>query len=345
MRLARCLSLLFCAAVLSSISFGAQAQLAYRLTPIIDPSSSNYGYPSGINNKGEVIGHAETLGFRGFHWKNGVYTDLLTTTGSAATAMIPASINDRSIIIGNQDVRPRNFIIRDGQLQPLRISPADGTPSVTAINNRNQVAGRGQTSVFIWENGTTTFLPKLPGSDEFVTAATGINDRGVVVGTSGTIDVRRAVIWRNGDIIALDLPPDTTHSEGKAINNFDQVIGDARSPGVIKPFLWDSGTTTVLEPPPGGIASGVWSINDWGAVVGDSTMSIDGAVHATLWVAGRAHDLNSLLDANEPLRDQVVLVQALFINERGQIVAYGVHRTEGTNVLYLLTPTYRAPAL
>lgn len=80
-------------------------------------------------------------------------------------------------------------------------------------------------------------------------------------------------------------------------------------------------------------------------IVGDSTMSIDGAVHATLWVAGRGHDLNTLVDEKEPLRDQVILVQALFINERGQIVAYGVHRTEGTRVLYWLTPTYRAPAL
>jgi probable HAF family extracellular repeat protein len=345
MRLAHRLSLLFCAAVLSSISFAAQAQLAYRLTPIIDPSSSNYGYPSGINNKGEVIGHAETFGYRGFHWKNGVYTDLLTTTGSEATALLPAGINDRSIIIGNQDVRPRNFMVRDGQLQPLRISTADGIPSVAAINNRNQVTGRADTSVFIWERGTTTFLPKLPGSDEFATVARGINDRGVVVGTSGTIDIRRAVIWKNGDIIALDLPPDTVGAEGKAINIFDQVIGEARGPGVVKPFLWDSGTTTVLESPPGAIASNVWSINDWGAVVGDSTMSIDNAVHATLWVAGRAHDLNMLLDVNEPLRDQVLLVQALYINERGQIVAYGAHRTEGTRALYLLTPSYRAPAL
>lgn len=68
-------------------------------------------------------------------------------------------------------------------------------------------------------------------------------------------------------------------------------------------------------------------------------MSIDGAVHATLWAAGRGHDLNTLLDANDPLRDQVLLVQALFINERGQIVACEVHRTDGTRVLNLLTPT------
>jgi probable HAF family extracellular repeat protein len=345
MRRAHGFSLLFCVAVLSTISATAQAQLAYRLTPIIDPSSSNYGYPSGINNRGEVIGHAETFGFRGFHWKNGVYTDLLTATGSEATALIPSSINDRSIIIGVQDAEPRNFMIRDGELRALRISAADGITSVSAINNRNQIAGRGQTSVFIWEKGTTTFLPKLPGSDDFVTAAAGINDRGVVVGTSGTIDVRRAVIWKDGEIIALDLLPDTIDSEGKAINNFDQVIGDARSPGIVKPFFWDSGTTTELNPPPGGIASTAWAMNDWGAVVGDSTMSIDGAVHATLWVAGRGHDLNTLVDANEPLRDTVILVQALYINERGQIVAYGVHHIEGTRVLYLLTPTYRAPAL
>jgi hypothetical protein len=80
-------------------------------------------------------------------------------------------------------------------------------------------------------------------------------------------------------------------------------------------------------------------------VVGASTMSQDGAVHATLWVSGHGHDLNDLLDANEPLREQIILDQAFFINERGQIVAYGADRIEGTRAAYLLTPTYRAPAL
>lgn len=334
------------ALLLCMTSWSAQAQLAYRLEHIDDPSSPNYVYPAGLNNKGEVIGIAETIGTRGFHWKKGVYTDLQTATGSTATAMVPAGINDRSIIVGNQDVEPRTFMIRNGQLLPLRITTTDGVPSVIGINNRNQIVGRGQTSVFIWERGGATVLPRLPGSDDYVTTAVGINDRGVVAGISGTVDERSAVIWKDGAVIALGLPEDTSNSQAKAINNFDQVVGDAYGqPGVVKAFLWQSGTTQELPPPTGATASIVWSINDWGAVVGSSTMSQDGAVHATLWVFGQAHDLNDLLDANEPLRDQILLVQAFFINERGQIVAYGVDRTNGTRAAYLLTPTYRAPAL
>ena len=346
MKRAHRLSLLLGALVLCAMSWNAQAQLAYRLQHIDDPSSPNSVSPEGLNNKGEVIGTAYTTGTRGFRWKNGVYTDLQTATGSTATIMQPTGINDRSIIVGNQDVEPRNFMIRDGQLLPLQIATPGGAGSIIAINNRNQIVGRAQSSVFIWERGRTTYLPRLPDSDDYVTSAADINDRGVVAGVSGSVHDRRAVIWKDGAIIALDPPEETVNSQAKAINNFDQVVVDATGqPGVIKAFLWEAGITRELPPPAGATASIVWSINDWGAVMGESTMSQDGAVRATLWVSGQAHDLNDLLDANEPLRDQILLVQALFINERGQIVAHGVDRTNGTRAAYLLTPNYRAPAL
>lgn len=340
------LSLLLCA-LTACASWNAQAQLAYRLQPIEDPSNPGSVFPEGLNNKGEVVGSVFIGGTRrGFHWKNGVYTDLQTATGSTATTMLPTAINDRSIIVGNQDVEPRTFMIRDGQLRPLPITIPDGVPSVLAINNRNQVVGRGQTSVFIWERGQATMLPRLPDSDDYVTNAADINDRGTVAGISGSVDERTAVIWKDGAIIPLPFPEETSNSIAKAINNFDQVVGDATGqPGVTKAFLWDSDTFTELPPPAGATASLVWSINDWGAIVGESIMSGGGSPRATLWVSGRPHDLNDLLAANEPLRDQILLVQALFINERGQIVADGVDRTTGTRAPYLLTPTYRAPAL
>jgi probable HAF family extracellular repeat protein len=344
MKRANYLSLLLGALVLCTTSWNAQAQLAYRLQHIDDPSSPSDVIPEGLNNKGEVIGTAYTTGTRGFRWKNGVYTDLQTATGSTATVMQPTGINDRSIIVGNQNVEPRNFMIRDGQLLPLQIT--GGVGEVIAINNRNQIVGRAQSSVFIWERGRTTYLPRLPDSDDYVTTAADINDRGVVAGTSGTVDEISAVIWKDGAVIALPLPEETSNSVARAINNFDQVVGNATGqPGVTKAFLWESGTMRELPPPAGATASIVWSINDWGAVVGESTMSQGGAGHATLWVSGQAHDLNDLLDANEPLRDQILLLRGFFINERGQIVADGVDRTNGTRAVYLLTPTYRAPAL
>lgn len=344
MKRAHRLSLLLGALVLCTVSWSVQAQLAYRLQHIDDPSNPHDVIPTDLNNKGEVVGTYLSIGTRGFHWKNGVYTDLQTATGSTATSMLPASINDRSIIVGNQDVEPRTFMIRNGQLLPLQISP-DG-PSIIAINNRNQIVGRVQSSVFIWERGKTTILPRLPDSDDYVTTATDINDRGVVAGISGSVHERTAVIWKDGAVIPLSFPDETSNSITRAINNFDQVVGDATGqPGVTKAVLWEPGAMRELPPPAGASTSIAWSINDWGAVVGESTMSQDGAVHATLWVSGQARDLNDLLDAKEPLRDQIFLVQALIINERGQIVAYGVDRTNGTYGYYLLTPTYRAPAL
>lgn len=343
MKRAHCLSLLLGALVLCTTSWSAQAQLAYRLQRIDDSSSPSYAYPANLNNKGEVVG---TTGTRAFHWKNGVYTDLLTATGSTASTMVAAGINDRSIIVGSQNVEPRTFMIRDGRLLPLKISTPDGVANIIAINNRNQIVGRGQAYVFIWERGRTTVLPRLPDSDDWVTSATGINDRGVVAGISGTIREATAVIWKDGAIIPLGVPDNTSQSHAKAINNFDHVVGDGTGwPSGPKAFLWESGAgMRELPPPAGATSSTVSSINDWGAVVGQSTMSQGGAQHATLWISGQAHDLNDLLDANEPLRGQLLLEQALFINERGQVVAHGLDRTNGMHAAYLLTPTYRATA-
>jgi probable HAF family extracellular repeat protein len=339
MKLTDSVSLLLSAVVLSLTSWAAEAQLAYRLTAIVDPSSTNYVYPTALNNKGEVIGFTETFGNRGFHWKNGVFTDLGTATGSAAAIMSPAGINDRSTIVGTQDVSPRNFRIRNGQLTAVRISTADGTPSLLSINDRDQMLGRGQSSVFIWERGTTTFLENLPGSDQFAPNAGAINDNGVVVGTNGTENARLAVIWKDGSIMALPLLPGTDTAEGNDINNFDQVVGTAYGPGTARPFFWDDGTLTELPPAAGGYAAGAEEINDWGAVVGTSSVS-DRNI-ATLWIAGKGHDLNTLIDANDPLRGQVLLVQGYFINNRGQIVAFGASVSDGRFQQYLLTPTYR----
>lgn len=329
--------------IVSILSQAAQAQVAYRLTAIIDPSSPNYVYATALNNKGEVVGTAETVGVRAFHWKDGVYTDYGNYSNNSQGERSFNDINDRSIIIGTQPIEPANFMVRRGAYIPVNVSTQDGHGTIYNINNRNQIIGRAQTKVFIWERGVTTFLPNLPNSDEFAPRPGGINDRGVASGTSGNINQRRAVIWKNGSVMPLDLLPGAESAEGGDINNFEQIVGSTYGPsGAVRGFFWSDGTTTELPPlaAPGAYAAIPVTLNDWGIVVGTTYVSGGFGGIATLWVAGRPIDLNALIDPSDPLYGVVTLGTAQFINDRGQIVAFGY--SPGTvGVRYLLTPTYR----
>lgn len=69
----------------------------------------------------------------------------------------------------------------------------------------------------------------------------------------------------------------------------------------------------------GGSSSSARGINDAGAIVGGSLTKGDDAFHAFLFEAGAMHDLNDLI----PSADGWQLIQALGINDRGDIVAIG----------------------
>ena len=85
-----------------------------------------------------------------------------------------------------------------------------------------------------------------------------------------------------------------------------------------------------------------YAVNDAGQVVGWSTYSENGVAkgnRAFLYQAGVMVDLNTLLPAN----GDFLLENALAINNRGQITAFGT-RTNGGNsypVYVLLTPLKR----
>lgn len=334
--------------IVAMLSHAAQAQVAYRLTAITDPDYDNYVYATALNNKGEVVGFAETLGTRAFHWKAGVYTDYGNHSNSGLAYRAFTSINDRSIMVGTQDVEPINFVVRRGAYVPVNVSMADGYAFIAVNNNRNQIVGRGRTAVFIWDRGVTTFLPNLPDSDDLAPRAGGINDDGVVSGTSGNIDVRRAVIWKNGSVMALDLLPGAESADGGDINNHEQIVGSNYGPlGATRAFFWSDGITTELPPlsVPEAYAATPGSLNDWGVVVGTTYISGGFGGIATMWVAGRPIDLNTLIDPSDPLHGHVTLQRAPFINERGQIVAFGHNAAINRTSAYLLTPTYRPQPL
>jgi probable HAF family extracellular repeat protein len=322
----------------------AHAEIWFRLATIEDPANPMLTYVNGLNNKGEVVGFVETTGVRAFLWRDGTYTDLVNRIDPTSQQTEATGINDRSRVVGHRNDRtPRAFLLRNNRRFDIQVEPSV-LSTLYAINNTGQILGKSGPRAFIlhgFPNGApfTEFLPDLPGGSG--STAWGINDAGVAVGTSGPADAKRPVLWTDGSVISLPLLPNAVDGEAKAINNSNQVIGINQVGSNRRAFLWSA---QVLQELPllgrGDNVSEAYDINDWGVSVGYTAGGT--SFYAVMWIGNRATELTTRIAAEDPLNGSVILQQAYFINDRGQIVASGRDLNTGTARMYLLTPDYRA---
>lgn len=140
----------------------------------------------------------------------------------------------------------------------------------------------------------TTINPLTGGT---WSSATGINNQGVVVGTSGLPNEQRhAYRWSNGTLTDLGAIAGT-YSEAVGIDDSGRIAGWSSSTANGSPnraFRWQNGTRTLL----GTLVAGTYSesraygMNNAGAVVGQSTAAT--GEHAFLY-SGSMQDLHSLM--------------------------------------------------
>jgi probable HAF family extracellular repeat protein len=90
-----------------------------------------------------------------------------------------------------------------------------------------------------------TDLGALPGGENF-TFATAINDRGQVVGQSGTASGEsHGFLWENGQMTDLGALPGAVSSIALGINNRGQVVGQSTANfEQFHAFLWQDGKMT-----------------------------------------------------------------------------------------------------
>ena len=135
----------------------------------------------------------------------------------------------------------------------------------------------------------------------------------------------------NGGVIDLGNLGGTILNIAFYINNRGQIVGQSALPGSANctpnsppqdcpfhAFLWQNGVMTDLGVLPGDVQSWANNINSKGQAVGTSFPETGS--RAFIWQDGVMTDLNTMI----PAGSEFYLAEAFGINERGQIVGFGL---------------------
>ena len=130
----------------------------------------------------------------------------------------------------------------------------------------------GGSQAFTWTlNGGIVGLPNLAGRSHAV--SNNANDSGVVVGTAATTlfgTGRLPVIWQNGAVSQLPLPPGETLGDANSVNASTVAVGSVDAGISQRGVIYSGGNATVITQttPTGSFFLTAFGINDSGRVVG-----------------------------------------------------------------------------
>jgi probable HAF family extracellular repeat protein len=148
----------------------------------------------------------------------------------------------------------------------------------------------------------------------------------------------------------LGVLPGDTQSRGDHVNDWGIVVGASEGSGGVRAFVWSSQAgMRDLGSLSGSTYSEAFAVNNAGQIVGQSGSPL--GARAFLWTS--AQGMVDLNDRVPGLPVNVVLTGAFAINDRGQIVAFGLmspntsrhqpatmdsHIHSGPTRVFLLTP-------
>jgi probable HAF family extracellular repeat protein len=179
----------------------------------------NNGEASDINNRGQIVGEAQTS---------------VTDSGCPPEqTMLPV-------------------LWEKGKAQPLPTVGTDPDGDAFAINEHGQAVGYSGTCTsanhaVLWANDTAFPLPDLKTG----AAAQGLNNRGQIVGTVGSADgsTQFAALWQNGALTNLGVLPGDFGGLATGINNQGQVVGSSWDSNFnwSHAFIYQNGVMTDLN--------------------------------------------------------------------------------------------------
>lgn len=192
----------------------------------------NNAQATGVNNRGQVVGLAET-------------------SIQDANCASPQVFDIKAVIWGP----------RAGEIHELPPLPGDASSWATGINDREQVVGMSGRCVsanfnghgvvpqhgVIWENDAVTDLGNLGGTQ--INFPFAISSKGQVVGQStiaGDLHVH-AFLWQKGVMSDLGVLPGDTDSTAFGLNNRGEVVGGSCNQATCRAFLWKDGVMINLN--------------------------------------------------------------------------------------------------
>jgi probable HAF family extracellular repeat protein len=285
-----------------------------------------------VNESGVIVGIAGYTApepDRAVLWtKDGTIRYLETPAGMESQA---SAVNNLGQAAGSttapQSPSEAALWLTDGSLVPLGSLSGGSFSNAFDLNDAGQVvgiAGAGGYFGFVWDEASG--MQPLPRLDSSFTSAEAINNLGQIVGYSGS----SAVLWDDGEIVALPTLEGGSSAAARDINDAGQIVGESTDAAdVWHAVMWEreepNGSASAAEYQYGGgwqvvdlgSLGGSWTgaqgINEYGLlVVGAMQEAPGGLTHGFVWENGEFTLLPSLPGDNT--------TYASSVNDAGQIV-------------------------
>jgi uncharacterized membrane protein len=303
------------------------ADIEWVLTRIGNAVGDQGSVAKAINDAGQVVGSDGD--YVPYRWipsdgdpTQGIRHDLGLLAGTIHGGA--EDINSAGLVVGSVSGSGTQTAVVWTGGAPAVVGPTAQYSGAFAINDPGTITG-STNGIGSWVVEGATVHP-LSG------VGVAINNAGAIVGSADFPQFfvyGRPALWPSVSAAAIYLGHFGGFGQAVDVNEAGLIVGSARAPSSPRPFTSRGSGLTQLPTIPGGFyleEGDAYGVNDKGEIVGSLWLenSHDEVLgeRAVRWVDGQPEDLNLLMSPAD--QAAFVLAEALDINERGQIVGWGV---------------------